>query len=139
MPQSGRRWFPFKNWIRRIEAETTPPHDKFAHALHSSVHEREMNLRSRLSRTRKDDLPGCPRHQPGICGRTGTASPTDSTQYQGNTGLRSFPIHLVHREQGSLPLKTRRFLDYCVPRLRAALADLLSADAAVLTGDLSSS
>ena len=41
MPQSGRRWFPFKNWIRRIEAETTL-HDKFAHALHSSVHEREM-------------------------------------------------------------------------------------------------
>lgn len=50
-----------------------------------------------------------------------------------------FPIHLVHGGQGSLPLKTRSFLDYCVPRLRAALADLLPADAAVLTGDLSSS
>jgi hypothetical protein len=49
------------------------------------------------------------------------------------------PIHLVHGGQGSLPLKTRTFLDYCVPRLRAALADLLPADAAVLTGDLSSS
>jgi hypothetical protein len=48
-------------------------------------------------------------------------------------------IHLVHGRQGSLPLKTRSFLDYCVPRLRAALADLLPADAAVLTGDLSSS
>jgi hypothetical protein len=40
---------------------------------------------------------------------------------------------------GSLPLKTRSFLDYCVPRLRIALADLLPADVAVLTGDLSSS
>lgn len=38
--------------------------------------------------------------------------------------------------QDSLSLKTRSFLDYCVPRLRAALADLLPA-AAVLTGDLS--
>jgi len=45
----------------------------------------------------------------------------------------------VHGGQGSLPLKKRSFLDYCVPRLRAALADLLPADAAVLTGDLSSS
>jgi hypothetical protein len=36
-----------------------------------------------------------------------------------------------------LKLKSRSFLDYCVPRLRAALADLLPADAAVLTGDLS--
>jgi len=51
----------------------------------------------------------------------------------------SVPIHLVHGGQGSLPLKTRSFLDYCAPRLRAALADLLPADAAVLTGDLSSS
>lgn len=41
--------------------------------------------------------------------------------------------------QDSLPLNTRSFLDYCVPRLCAALADLLPADAAVLTGDLSSS
>ena len=41
--------------------------------------------------------------------------------------------------RAALPLKTRSFLDYCVPRLRAALADLLHADAAVLTGDLSSS
>ena len=55
------------------------------------------------------------------------------------SGLKSFPIHLVHGGRGSLPLKTRSFLDYCVPRLRAALADLLPADAAVLTGDLSSS
>jgi hypothetical protein len=38
-----------------------------------------------------------------------------------------------------MPLKTRSFLDYCVPRLRTAPADLLPADAAVLTGDLSSS
>jgi hypothetical protein len=45
-----------------------------------------------------------------------------------------FPIHLVHGGQGSLALKMRSFLDYCVPRLRAALADLLPADAAVLTG-----
>ena len=49
------------------------------------------------------------------------------------------PISLVHGGQRCLPLKTRGFLDYCVPRLRAALADLLPADAAVLTGDLSSS
>ena len=49
------------------------------------------------------------------------------------------PIHLVYGRQGCLPLKTRSFLDYCVPRLRAVLADLLPADAAVLTGDLSSS
>jgi hypothetical protein len=49
VPQSGRRWFLFKNWIRRIEAETTPP--------------RQVRAR----------LPGCPRHQPGICRRTGTA------------------------------------------------------------------
>jgi len=43
----------------------------------------------------------------------------------------------VHGGQGSLPLKTWSFLDCCVPRLRAALADLLPADAGVLTGDLS--
>ena len=36
MPQSGRRWFPFKNWIRRIEAETTL-HAKLAHAQHLPV------------------------------------------------------------------------------------------------------
>jgi hypothetical protein len=53
--------------------------------------------------------------------------------------LTFIPIHLVYGGQGSLPLKTRSFLDYCVPRLRAALADLLAADAAVLTGDLSPS
>jgi DNA-binding transcriptional LysR family regulator len=35
------------------------------------------------------------------------------------------PVHLVHAGQGALPLKTRGFLDFCVPRLRAALADLL--------------
>ena len=29
--------------------------------------------------------------------------------------------------QGSLSLKTRSFLDFCAPRLRAALADLLVA------------
>jgi len=44
----------------------------------------------------------------------------------------------VHGGQRCLPLKTRSFRDYCVPRLRAALADLLPADAAVLTGYLSS-
>jgi hypothetical protein len=43
----------------------------------------------------------------------------------------------VHGGQGSLPLKTRSFLDYCVPRLRAALADLVPDAAAVLIGDLS--
>jgi hypothetical protein len=53
--------------------------------------------------------------------------------------LTLIPIHLAHGGQGSLPLKTRSFLDYCVRRLRAALADLLAADAAVLTGDLSPS
>jgi hypothetical protein len=53
--------------------------------------------------------------------------------------LTLIPIHLVHSGQGSLPLKTRSFLDYCVPRLRAALADLLADAAAVLTGDLSPS
>jgi len=45
----------------------------------------------------------------------------------------------VHGGQRCLPMKTRSFLDCSVPRLRAALADLLPADAAVLTGDLSSS
>jgi len=38
------------------------------------------------------------------------------------------PIHLVHAGQGVLPLKTRGFLDLCVPRLRAALANLLPAE-----------
>jgi hypothetical protein len=32
MPQSRRRWFPFKNWIRRIEAETTLPRQVRARA-----------------------------------------------------------------------------------------------------------
>jgi hypothetical protein len=32
LPQSGRRWFTFKNWIRRIEAETTPPRQVRARA-----------------------------------------------------------------------------------------------------------
>jgi hypothetical protein len=45
----------------------------------------------------------------------------------------------VHGGQGSLPLKTRSFLDFCVPRLRAALADLLPASAALPVPGLSSS
>jgi hypothetical protein len=36
------------------------------------------------------------------------------------------------RRAGRLPLKTRSFLDHCVPRLHASLADLLPADAAAL-------
>jgi len=31
------------------------------------------------------------------------------------------PIHLLHAARGLLPLKTRRFLDFAAPRLRAAL------------------
>jgi DNA-binding transcriptional LysR family regulator len=34
------------------------------------------------------------------------------------------PVSLVHAGQGLLPLKMRGFLDFAVPRLRAALADL---------------
>ena len=49
------------------------------------------------------------------------------------------PYSPLARRAGCLPLKTRGFLDYCVPRLRAALADLLARRPAVLTGDLSSS
>jgi len=37
------------------------------------------------------------------------------------------PVHLVHAGQGTLPLKTRSFLDFAVPRMRAALAALLPA------------
>jgi DNA-binding transcriptional LysR family regulator len=37
------------------------------------------------------------------------------------------PIHLVHAGQGTLPLKARGFLDFAVPRLRTALAELLPA------------
>ena len=48
-------------------------------------------------------------------------------------------IHLVPGGQGSLPLKTRSFLDFCVPRLRAALADLLPASADLEVPGLSSS
>jgi hypothetical protein len=58
----------------------------------------------------------------------------------GISGVLAFsPYSPGARRAGLLPLKTRSFLDYCVPRLRAALADLLPADAAVLIGDLSSS
>src|SRR5271166_3131002 len=32
LPQSGLQWFPFKNWIRRIEAETPPPRQVRARA-----------------------------------------------------------------------------------------------------------
>jgi DNA-binding transcriptional LysR family regulator len=47
--------------------------------------------------------------------------------------LRAFepaglPIHLVHGGQGTLPLKTRSFLDFTVPRLRGALIGLLPAE-----------
>jgi len=63
---------PFKNWIRRIEAETTPPRQVRARAAFVRTWARD-DLRSRLGRTRKHDLPGCPRHQPGICRRTRTA------------------------------------------------------------------
>jgi len=38
------------------------------------------------------------------------------------------PIHLLHAARGQLPLKTRRFLDFAAPRLRAAL-DVLAAEA----------
>jgi DNA-binding transcriptional LysR family regulator len=38
------------------------------------------------------------------------------------------PIHLVHGGQGALPLKTRGFLDFAVPRLRGSLATLLADD-----------
>ncbi|MGE0483086.1 MAG: LysR family transcriptional regulator [Gammaproteobacteria bacterium] len=31
------------------------------------------------------------------------------------------PVHLVHASRGQMPLKMRRFLDFAVPRLRAAL------------------
>ncbi|HEX4766875.1 MAG TPA: LysR family transcriptional regulator [Lichenihabitans sp.] len=34
----------------------------------------------------------------------------------------AIPVHLLHAGQGLLPLKTRRFLDFAVPRLRRALA-----------------
>ena len=67
------------------------------------------------------------------------SAPGSHCALQASVEPAGIPIHLVHGGQGSLPLKTRSFLDYCVPRLRAALADLLPADAAVLTGDLSSS
>ncbi|MFM0472537.1 LysR family transcriptional regulator [Paraburkholderia strydomiana] len=51
--------------------------------------------------------------------------------------LRSFepepiPVSIMHAGQGKLPLKTRSFIDFAVPRLRAALArdkDMLSAKA----------
>lgn len=33
------------------------------------------------------------------------------------------PVHLIHAGQGQLPVKMRAFLDFAVPRLRAALAD----------------
>jgi DNA-binding transcriptional LysR family regulator len=39
------------------------------------------------------------------------------------------PVHLVHAGQGTLPLKTRSFLDFAVARLRSALAALPAADA----------
>jgi hypothetical protein len=54
-------------------------------------------------------------------------------------GLGNCLIHLVPGGQGSLPLKTQSFLDFCVPRLRAALADLLPASAALPVPGLSSS
>jgi DNA-binding transcriptional LysR family regulator len=39
------------------------------------------------------------------------------------------PVHLVHAGQGTLPLKTRSFLDFAVARLRSALAALPAAEA----------
>jgi hypothetical protein len=39
------------------------------------------------------------------------------------------PVHLVHAGQGTLPFKTRSFLDFAVARLRSALAALPAADA----------
>jgi DNA-binding transcriptional LysR family regulator len=42
------------------------------------------------------------------------------------------PVSIMHTGQGKLPLKTRSFIDFAVPRLRAALArdkDMLSAKA----------
>ena len=50
-----------------------------------------------------------------------------------NLVLREFepagiPVHLVHAGQGVLPVKTRGFLDLCVPRLRAALTTLLPSE-----------
>jgi hypothetical protein len=42
------------------------------------------------------------------------------------------PVSLIHVGQGLLPVKTRRFLDFAVPRLRASIQAGLSAlDAAV--------
>jgi DNA-binding transcriptional LysR family regulator len=38
------------------------------------------------------------------------------------------PIHLLHAARGQMPLKTRRFLDFAAPRLRATL-ELLAAEA----------
>lgn len=36
----------------------------------------------------------------------------------------SFPVHLIYARQGLLPLKVRVFIDWMVPRLRAALKEL---------------
>ena len=37
---------------------------------------------------------------------------------------QSFPVHLVYRQQGLLPLKVRAFIDWMTPRLRRSLKDL---------------
>jgi hypothetical protein len=43
LPQSRRRWFPFKNWIGRVEAGGNDPSTTSSRTrLRSSVHEREM-------------------------------------------------------------------------------------------------
>ena len=38
--------------------------------------------------------------------------------------LTPLPVHLLHAGQGYMPLKTRVFLDFAAPRLRARLAEL---------------
>jgi DNA-binding transcriptional LysR family regulator len=37
---------------------------------------------------------------------------------------RPAPVHLIHPARGQMPLKTRRFLDFAAPRLRAAMEAL---------------
>jgi DNA-binding transcriptional LysR family regulator len=34
------------------------------------------------------------------------------------------PVHLLHVERGLMPLKMRVFMDFAIPRLRAAMAEL---------------
>ena len=79
-------------------------------------------LASQPSDRRGRDSDDFPQDAKNVAGRDLTAAAAQSAL--------SIPIADV------IPLAQ---MDYCVPRLRAGLADLLPADAAVLTGDLSSS